>query len=63
MMFKTKKILAFLLASAMMTAAFTACGGSSDSSKDSSSVVGVSRAGVAFLAAAGSEGQEQAQGQ
>lgn len=37
MMFKTKKILAFLLASAMMTAAFTACGGSSDSSKDSSS--------------------------
>lgn len=35
-MLKTKKILAFLLASAMMTAAFTACGSSEDS-KDFSS--------------------------
>lgn len=35
-MLKTKKILAFLLASAMMTAAFTACGSSEDSKESSS---------------------------
>lgn len=35
-MLKTKKILAFLLASAMMTAAFTACGSSEESSESSS---------------------------
>lgn len=37
MMAKTKKVLAFLLAAMMMSAAFTACGDSEDSSKESSS--------------------------
>lgn len=36
-MAKTKKVLAFLLAAMMMSAAFTACGDSEDSSKESSS--------------------------
>lgn len=37
MMAKTKKVLAFLLAAMMMSAAFTACGDSEDGSKESSS--------------------------
>ena len=36
-MMKTKKLLAFLLASAMMCTAFTACGDKEDSSKEESS--------------------------
>ena len=48
-MMKTKKLLAFLLASAMMCTAFTACGDKEDSSKEESSAAETTRKKPALL--------------